>query len=163
LFRRANKGHEGVPRSYATTSDVVPGEPTQWPEREPEAAALHAQAYEEQRLRLEAELSQSGRADQLFVAKVFPVQRPDGGAHTYTTWTEGVLTLLPPADVVLLVEQPPTADTEPAMTWVRWDVAAQVCADACWKAMPEFNPPRILGRTWPSPGQLDLLKSRKLR
>jgi hypothetical protein len=71
--------------------------------------------------------------------------------------------LLPAADVVLLVEQPSKADAEPTMTWVRWDVTAEVCADACWKVMPEFEPPRILTKEWPSPEQLELLKSRKLR
>jgi hypothetical protein len=121
------------------------------------------QVYEEQRARLQGELAKSGRPDELFVAKVFALQRPDGGAHTYTTWTEGILTLLPPADVVLLVEQPPDADSEPAMTWVRWDVTAHVCADTCWQVMADFDPPRILARDWPSPEQLDVLKRQKLR
>jgi len=148
---------------YATSSDVAPGEPTEYPTRERRDVAVHAELYEEQRARLQEELARMEQPDELFVAKVFGVQRPDGTAHTYTTWTEGIATLLPAADVVLLVEQPTEAGAEPTMTWVRWDVTAQVCADTCWKAMPEFEPPRILTKEWPSPGQLELLKSRKLR
>jgi hypothetical protein len=162
VFRRRDKRSDPVARSYATSSDVVPGEPTEYPDRGPESAALHAQAYEEQRVLLQKELAEMGQGDELFVAKVFVVQRPDGTAHTYTTWTEGIRTLLPPADLVLLVEQPPTPDTEPTMTWLRWDVTAHVCADTCWKVMPEFEPPRILTQDWPSPKQLDLLKSKRL-
>ena len=163
MLRRRGKRSDRVDGSYATSSDVVPGEPTEYPNREPEAAARHAQVYEEQRVLLQEELAAVGQADDLFVAKVFAVQGPDGTAHTYTTWTEGILTLLPAADAVLLVEQPPTVDTNPTMTWLRWDVTAHVCADTCWKVMPEFEPPRILTQEWPSPEQLDLLKSQKLR
>jgi hypothetical protein len=162
MFRRSGKRTDRVARGFATSSDVVPGEPTEYPDRDPEAAALHAQAYEAQRVRLQAELAETGQADDLFVAKVFAVQRPDGGAHTYTTWTQGILTLLPAADVVLLVEQPPTAATDPTMTRVRWDVTAQVCADTCWKVMPDFDPPRILTKSWPSVAQMERLKSEEL-
>jgi len=160
MFGR-QRSDDRIPRSYATTSNVVPGPFAEYPNRDPIAAAEHAQAYEEQRQRLQALLLASGQADELFVAKGFAMQRPDGGAHTYTTWTEGVKTLLPAADVVLLVEQP--AQPRPVMTWVRWDVAAHVCADDCWKIMPDFKPPRLLTIGWPTPGQLESLKCRKLR
>lgn len=163
MFGRRGKSSDRGTQRYATSSDVTPGEPTAYPDREAQEVSLHAQIYEQQCALLRDELAQMGQADDLFVAKLFAVQRPDGGAHTYTTWTEGIRTLLPTADVVLLVEQPPTADAQPTMTWVRWDVTAQVCADSCWKVMPAFEPPRILTKEWPSPEQLDLLKSRKLR
>ena len=97
----------------------MPGPFAEYPNRHPMAAAQHAETYEEQQQRLQARLLATGQAEELFVAKVFAVQRPDGGAHTYTTWTEGVKTLLPPADVVLLVEQPALRDAQPVMTWVR--------------------------------------------
>jgi hypothetical protein len=157
------RSDDRIPRNYATTSDVVPGPFAEYPNRHPMAAAQHAQAYEEQRQRLQVRLLATGQAEELFVAKVFAVQRPDGGAHTYTTWTEGVKTLLPPADVVLLVEQPSQPDAKPVMTWVRWDVTAHVCADDCWELMLDFQPPRLLTVGWPTPGQLESLKSRKLR
>jgi hypothetical protein len=163
MFGRRRPAEEGIPREYATTSAVVSGPFNEYPNRDPMAAAVHAQHYEEQRERLHAKLAAQGRSDDLFVAKVFAVRRPDGGAHTYTTWTEGIKTLLPPADVVLLVEQPVEPDTKPAMTLVRWDVTAQVCADDCWEVMPDFRPPRILTVRWPTPAQLGLLKSRNLR
>jgi len=163
VFGRNRPAKEGFPREYATTSNVVPGPFNEYPNRDPMAAALHAQRYEEQRERLQAKLAARGQGDELFVAKVFAVRRPDGGAHTYTTWTEGIKTLLPPADAVLLVEQPVEPDTKPAMTLVRWDVTAQVCADDCWQVMPDFRPPRILTVGWPAPAQLELLKSRSLR
>jgi hypothetical protein len=152
-----------VPRAYSTNSNVTPEPFHEWPDCDPKAAATHAQEYEDQRLRLQATLANQGQEDELFVAKVFAMQRPDGGAHTYTTWTEGVRTPLPPADVILLVEQPETADDEPLMTWVRWDVAAQVCADGCWKVMSEFKPPRLLTVAWPAADALEVLKARKLR
>ena len=91
------------------------------------------------------------------------MSRPGGGAHTYTTWTEGVRTLLPPADVLLFVEQPPQPNAEPAKTWVRWDVSAEVFADDCWKVMPEFDPVRLLTVGWPTAAQLATLKARALR
>jgi hypothetical protein len=161
MFRRQRPDGR-IRRSYATTSNVVPGPFAEYPNRDPMAAAEHAQAYEEQREHLQARLLERGQADELFIAKLFAVQRRDGGAHTYTTWTEGVKTLLPPADVVLLVEWPAQPDAKPVMTWVRWDVTAQVCADDCWKIMPDFNPPRLLTVGWPTPGQLESLKIRKL-
>lgn len=160
MFRR--KQRDGSQQTFATTSDVVPGPFDECPTRAPEAAAEHAGLYEQQRERLTAQLEAEGQADELFVAKVFAVQRPDGGAHTYVTWTESIKTLLAPADVVLLVEQPPTAETKPTMTRVRWDVVAQVCADDCWKVMPKFNPPRIVTVGWPTEEQLADLKRRKL-
>jgi hypothetical protein len=165
LAAMAGRQHsdDRIPRNYATTSDVVPGPFAECPNRHPMAAAQHAQAYEEQRQRLQARLLAMGQAEELFVAKVFAVQRPDGGAHTYTTWTEGVKTLLPPADVVLLVEQPAQPAARPVMTWVRWDVTAHVCADDCWMLMLDLQPPRLLTVGWPTPGQLQTLKSRKLR
>jgi hypothetical protein len=141
----------------------VPGPFSEYPNRDPIAAAVHVQHYEEQRERLQAKLAARGRSDDVFVAKVFAVRRADGGAHTYTTWTEGIKTLLPPADVVLLVEQPVEPEAKPAMTFVRWDVTAQVCADDYWQVMPDFQPPRILTVGWPTPAQLELLKSRNLR
>jgi hypothetical protein len=49
------------------------------------------------------------------------------------------------------------------MTWVRWDVTAHVCADDCWQVRPQYQPPRILTVGWPTPEQLEVLKSRKLR
>lgn len=162
VFRRRRKEPDRIPRSFATTSRVSPGPFDEYPNREPEAAWAHANHYEEQRKRLVAKLEAQGRSDDLWVAKVFAVQRPDGGAHTYVTWTEGIKTLLAPADVVLLVEQPPEAAAKPAMTLVRWDVTAHVCADDCWKLMLDFDPPRLLTVGWPTPHQLEVLKSRKL-
>ncbi len=141
----------------------MPGDFDQYPDRDPSAAAAHAQHYEQQRERLQAKLEAQGRSDDLFVAKTLAVQRPEGGAHTYTTWAEGIKTLLPAADVVLLVEQPVEANAKPAMTWLRWDVTAQICADQYWTVMPDFDPPRVLTVGWPSPQELEVLKSRKLR
>ena len=149
--------------SYATTSDVAPEPYAEYPNRPPDAAALHERQYNEQRERLNAFLARTGQSDELFVAKVFAVRRPDGGVHTYTTWTEGVNTLLPAADVILLVEQPVEQDADPVMTRVRWNVVASVCADDCWVVMPELKPLRIRTRAWPQPDQLAELKAKSLR
>jgi len=158
--RRRTKGEPF--RTYAMKSDVAPGPSDEWPNVEPDAAAAHEQYYNQQRDRLNGMLAMQGQADEIFVAKVFAVTRPDGGSHTYTTWTEGVYTLLPAADVILLVEQPVDAESDPVMTWVRWDVAASDCADRCWTVMTDIQPPRVRTREWPSPDQLAGLKTRSL-
>ena len=163
MLRRRKLEPDGSPRTFATTSNVQPGPFDEFPKRDPDAAAAHASHYEQQRERLVAKLDAQGRSSDLFVAKVFAVQREDGGAHTYVTWTEGIKTLLAPADVVLIVEQPPEANAQPTMTWVRWDVTAQLCADDCWQPMPDFDPPRVLTVGWPTPQQMGTLKTRKLR
>jgi hypothetical protein len=149
-------------RTYATSSNVDPGPFDEWPTVEPGSAASHTVHCNQQRDRLNAMLAKQGQADEVFVAKVFAVTRPDGGSHTYTTWTEGVHTLLPGADVILFVEQPADAESKPTMTWVRWDVAASVCADHCWAVMADFQPPRIRTREWPTRDQLADLKAHSL-
>ena len=101
MFKRRRATEAPEPQTYPTSSNLTPGPFAEYPRREPAAAAAHAAHYEEQRQRLQAKLEAQGRSDELFVAKVFAVQRPDGGAHTYTTWTEGIKTLLPPADVLI--------------------------------------------------------------
>jgi hypothetical protein len=55
-----------------------------------------------------------------------------------------------------------TRDDQPVMTWVRWDVTAHVCADDCWKIMPDFQPPRLLTVGWPTPGQLESSAAKEL-
>jgi hypothetical protein len=96
------------------------------------------------------------------VAKAFAMQLPEGTAFVYTTWTEGIQTLLPPADVILLAEQPLSADGEPEMTRVRWDVVAEACADDCWEVQQHLRPPRVLTVGWPSSETLTWLKERAL-
>jgi hypothetical protein len=157
---RRSKG-EAV-QSYATTSNVVPGPFAEWPRREPDATVLHEQQYNQQRERLNAMLAAQGQMEEMFVAKVFAVSRTGGGSHTYTTWTEGVHTLLPAADVILLVEQPADAASQPPMTWARWDVVASLCAGDCWAVMADFQPPRVRTQRWPRPDQLAELKARAL-
>lgn len=115
-FNRLRRSKGEAFQTYATTANVVPGPFAEWPRVAPDAAALHEQQYNEQRERLNAMLVDQGKVDEIFVAKVFAVMRPDGGSHTYTTWTEGVHTLLPAADVILLVEQPAEADSRPPMS-----------------------------------------------
>jgi hypothetical protein len=165
LNRRRPDSGEAFPafRSYPFTSNVAPGPFDAWPSRPHDAAAAHADHYNAQRDELTAILIKNGQTEQLFVAKVFAVQRADGGVHTYTTWTQGILTLLPAADVVLLVEQPASLDDQPVMTWVRWDVTASVCADDCWVPMPQFKPARVRTDAWPSADQMQELKARCLR
>ena len=148
-------------QSYPTTSAPATGDPRSYPTRHPDDAWRHADAYEQGREELVARLWTGGSGIP-FVAKAFAVGRPDGGAHTYTTWTEGIETLLPAADVVLLVEQPASPEVSPQMTRVRWDVAAEACADGCWKVMEGLHPPRVLTVAWPSQQTLDWLKARSL-
>jgi hypothetical protein len=147
-------------RHYATASGRAAGPYSVWPDRHPEAAATHAHHYEAGRQALCDELVATGDPRAPFPAKVFAFQRPDGVAYTSTTWTEGVTTLLPAADVIVFVEQPRSAD--PIITNVRWDVVAEICADSCWAVQPDLQPIRLLTTAWPSPEQLAELKARKL-
>jgi hypothetical protein len=160
-WRRRLREPDRLHRTFATTSNVVPGPHAEYPSRELEAATTHAEFYNNQREQLNDRLAGMGQTDELFVAKVFAMQRPDGVIYTYTTWTQGIRTLLPAADVVLLVEQPPTADAKPFMMWVRWDVTASICADDCWKMQPDLL--RVVTVGWPSAEQFALLKRKCLK
>jgi hypothetical protein len=132
-----------------------------YPSRHPDDAWQHANYYEEGREALQALVGPEDEGGQ-FVAKAFPVKQPDGTAFVYTTWTEGITTLLPAADVILLAEQPAAPDGEPTFTRVRWDVVAEECADECWEVQPDLTPPRVRTVAWPTSEALARLKARRL-
>ena len=98
-----------------------------------------------------------------FVTKAFAMRRADGAALTQTTWTQGVPTLLPAVDVICLVEDPATPESEPVLSWMRWDVVAKACADDCWELRQDLRPPRLQTIAWPSPETLAQLRKQKLR
>lgn len=152
---------EGKVQVYPTSSSAAPSDHRAYPSRHPDDAWQHANAYEESREALQARLGPEDEGGP-FVAKVFPVQRADGTAFVYTTWTEGITTLLPAADVILLAEQPTAADGQPTLTRVRWDVVAEECADECWKVEPDLTPPRVRTIAWPTSETLAWLKARRL-
>jgi hypothetical protein len=163
VFGRRRRTQTGrVKVTFSVTSDVVPGPFAEYPSREPGAAAVHEQVYETQREELNEMLVATGQLGGVFIAKVRAVRRPDGGEHTVTFWTKGVHTLLPAADAIVLVELPEEEGVEPITTSVRWDVTAAICADNCWEVMPDFKPPRVRTKAWPSDEQLVELKRRQI-
>lgn len=133
-----------------------------YPNRHPTNAAKHADAYEQGREALQQDLLALDPGAP-FVAKAFAMGRADGGAHTQTTWTQGVPTLLPAVDVICLIEDPPTPGSDPVLSFLRWDVVAEACADDCWELREDLTPPRLFTKAWPTPPTLDRLRNLKLR
>jgi hypothetical protein len=152
---------KGKLQEYPTSGQTPVSDYRTYPSRHPDDAWRHADAYEQGREALQAEVGPEEEGGP-FVAKAFPMQRPDGTAFVYTTWTEGVPTLLPAADVILLAEQPTSSDGKPTFTRVRWDVVAEECADECWEVRPDLKPPMVQTIAWPSKEALAWLKAQRL-
>jgi hypothetical protein len=132
---------------------------SEWPTRDSREAARHAETYNNQKPRLEAHVASFGKTpDDMFIPQAFAMDRPETGAYTWTTWTQGVPAMLPPSDVIFMVEQPATPDGPFLSMKVRWDVVADLCADTCWVPQPALKPPRVLTVAWPEPAQIDTLK-----
>jgi hypothetical protein len=160
MFKKRAKS---APMTYSTRSGAGHGLVTEWPSRAKDDAARHAAAYNEQKPRLEAQVAKLGKtSEEMFIPAVFAMERPEGGAYTWTSWTQGIPAMLPPSDVIFMVEQPATADGPFLTMRVRWDVVADLCADTCWKAQPEFTPPRVLIVGWPTPAEIEALKGKAL-
>jgi hypothetical protein len=89
--------------------------------------------------------------DDLFVASYRGVQLEGGELLSYTTWTEGVASLLPQADQIAFVIDPGGA--APRAFRVPWRLAAARVGD-CLVLEPGIDPPRWRTARWPAPAIL---------
>ena len=79
------------------------------------------------------------------------VRSDSGEEFTATTWTDGVDSLLPQADLVLFPQ-----DGAPALR-IPWDVVAD---EASLLPEPGFHPARYRVGTWPAPEVMERMKAR---
>lgn len=104
----------------------------------------------------------TGQAGALVIARLDSVETAPNRACTTTTWSEGSVTVLPHADVVVLFELPTSIDGHPTSVRVRWDVVARVCGSTCWRLVPGLDPPRVITRQWPPERLLTVLRGLSL-
>jgi hypothetical protein len=120
-------------------------------------ATLALDEYARQRPLLERRVAADGR--DLFVASLEAVARQPGGIPiTCAVWTEGVPTLLPAADAVVLVAGDPVAPSWTAL--VPFDHLARIAGSA-WVEEPVPGPPRY--RTPPWLGAEQVARARRAR
>ena len=91
--------------------------------------------------------------EDVFVANYLLTELPDGSLRASTTWTRGVATSLPEAEVVTFVEI-----ESKAMFNVRWDDVLQVAGTAL-QSEPESDPPRWRVADWPEAAVLERLRA----
>lgn len=136
--------------------------PTTYPSRHTETVEREVQVYEAQRAELEAETVTTGQAGALVVVPVAVRAAPGRGSYSWTTWTEGRVSVLAPADVLVLHEQPKTIEDRPVPFAVRWDVVERICRASCWSPVPGVTPPRVITRRWPTPDELEAVRALRL-
>ncbi len=107
-------------------------------------------------------MAASGQTGSIVVAPIEALPSPHRGAYSSTTWTEGAVTVLQQADVVVLFELPATVDEGPTVTRARWSIVARVCGTTCWRTVPDLDPPRVITSRWPSAAELDAIKALSL-
>ena len=146
----------------AQPGSVDPDNPRTYPPRPNPTVNAEVLRAERTRDDLVASTIASGQAGALVLAHLRGVMVSVQGACTLTTWTEGPTTVLPVADVVALFELPRDLDGEPRVTYVRWDVLARVCGSACWRWIPDIDPPRVITRRWPSDDELEIVRGLSL-
>lgn len=108
-------------------------------------------------------MRRTGQTHALVVAALATVTHRDGRACTSTTWTEGPITVLPHADVVVVRSLPSSLEADAVEIIVRWDVLARICGTRCLQLVDELDPPRWITRRWPTPAELDALHGLALR
>jgi hypothetical protein len=141
---------------------VDPDNPRSYPTRPNPSVTAEVLRAERQHDQLEASAAMSGQADALVIAQLVGVLVSARGACTMTTWAQGPTTVLPVADVVALFELPRTIDADPQVTYVRWNVLARVCGSACWRWVPDLDPPRVITRRWPADEELQVVRGLSL-
>lgn len=104
------------------------------------------------------EVLQARLGEDMFVASYVGVQKQDGSVLSYATWTEGVASLLPKVDELVLV----SGDLdEPTVHRIAWSVFEEI-AGAYVVRVPDLHPPRFRAMEWPDPATLEQLRSRAL-
>jgi hypothetical protein len=94
--------------------------------------------------------------EDVFVASYQGLQEKDGGVFSYSTWSCGVLSLLPVVDRVALGTNPGKKGAE--VLWVPWKGLVEI-AGACLALEPNLDPPRWRTVRWPDDGQLAKLRA----
>lgn len=99
------------------------------------------------------EVLQARLGDDVFVASYTGVQAPDGSVFSYSTWTEGVHTLLPKTDEVALIFGNMDDPTVHRVPWAR----LEEIAGRYLTRVPELEPPRWRVNEWPDAVMLERL------
>ena len=115
-----------------------------------------ASSYSMQKQLLD-DLHQAGRTD-IFVANYQLMQRNDEAPRSYTVWTEGVDTLLPPAELIALV-QPEGNKVKHVL--VTWEDALAFAGNLLEPS--DLVPIRYRARRFPAPHMLERLRERAVR
>jgi hypothetical protein len=96
--------------------------------------------------RAQGEVLQRRYGEGLFVSSYVGVQRKDGSVSSYTTWTEGVPSLLPQADEIVFVIDP--GSPSPRSHRLPWRRAVANLGE-CLVPEPGVDPPRWRSKGWP--------------
>jgi hypothetical protein len=107
--------------------------------------------YDFQKARLDEHLKED-----VFVASYKGLRGNDGGVFSYTTWSRGVLSLLPATDRVALGMDPGRQGAE--VLWVPWKGLVEIVG-GCLVQEPNLDPPRWRTVRWPDDGMLTRLRS----
>lgn len=102
-----------------------------------------------QRAELEASMRATGQADAIAVPPLEAVRSSSRGWCTSITWAEGPITVLEPADVIVLFALPQGVDAPATVTRALWDVVARICGARCWQVIAGIEPERLITRRWP--------------
>ncbi|NRF72401.1 hypothetical protein HLB44_36035 [Aquincola sp. S2] len=116
----------------------------------------NAATYSTQKQLLD-DLHQTSGTD-IFVASYQLMQRDDEAPRSYTVWTEGVDTLLPPAELIALV-QPEGNNAKHVL--VSWEDALAFAGDLLEPS--DLVPIRYRARRFPAPHVLERLRERAVR
>jgi hypothetical protein len=119
-------------------------------------AALRA--YSTKSANLEAEFKKAN--NDTFIATIRATQHTETGViSSHVQWTNGVLTLLPKADRILLFD-PVLPEENKILGWTSWDEVASVVPELK-KAADDFFPPYYRVNRFPAPEQLARLSLSK--
>jgi hypothetical protein len=129
-----------LPREHPLASEVAVGH-----------AKLALSEYQAQKEALEKEIEED-----VFVASCFAERRKDGSVSSYTTWAEGVSSLLPEADEIILGYGSENDRTHLRVPWG----AFQELAGGCLTEVSGLNPRRYRTGDWPSEQTLSALRGR---
>jgi hypothetical protein len=130
-----------LPAGHPLASDVAVGH-----------AMLALAEYEAQKEALKPRIEED-----VFIASFKAMKREDGSVYSFATWTEGVPTLLPETDEVLLVADPVEEGQEREFLRVAWTTFVELAGE--WLEREEgIHPARWRASGWPDEGVM-----RKLR
>jgi hypothetical protein len=110
--------------------------------------------YENQKQYLDTRHDRDGT--DIFVASFSGIRRPDGEELSYSTWGEGVDTLLPKTDLIAMGRLV-GGDADTWHVMVPWEDVVRI-AGSCLQQDPGCDPPRYRTVRWPEPQQVAELR-----